>query len=405
MPVPENDKIEKNCPICHEEFKKDDDVYRPLLLTPKGEVRKIYHIDCLTEWCKRYPNRPCIDPLTTIEFKSGTPCKWSQSYRITLRAGNERILLGTEPCDRFYDIREFLSTKHNIPIGSITLKKEGKPVVDSEFIKDNVELELEVSTAHVDDMSLGELFDDDKNKKIKMGKLVNELTKLESLQEKDHLSNEQITEAAKQVVLEHGDDSSLPSLPSLTSLEETEGNITQIDAQIREIDRTLSTLSPTDPKRAELDLKYKELLIKGILVLYEKVKDYISGFLSGTINFATDPEIHDQILQFISYVYRLSATGLYNMFYYSWYLTSVLGWGIVKLIPKIINYVRSIKKGEDPEPDEPVGVSGSGVRIRKRDAAIVQTWREAGVAEEDMPYGYRKGEEYKPGLMFTPRYI
>lgn len=429
MPVSVNDEMEI-CPICHDEFHKDEIVYRPLL---NGEIGKPYHEKCLLKHCKEKDE--CVDPVTRIMFslKSKIECRYSQVYVITLtikRNGKdekEKILLGTEPCDRFHEIRKFMSINHNIPIESRLYRIEGGnriPVVYEQTITNDDELELVVSSPEVDSIPLGALFDGNSpigtQRSIK--NLQDDLEKIKSAQKDARLSDKQITEAATAAVEVEG--------THLSPL--TPGNIIQIDAQIREIDHTLSELPPNDPKRAPLESKYKKLLITGTLMLYEQVKGSISGFLSGSVDFATDPETREQLLQFVSYVFRLVAMGVYNIFY----LIAVLGWKICKLIPKIIEYVRSVKneedspspeeedppsppeeekkeegffsrlfRGNDDDPDPSGPPLGGSRRIRQRDAPIVQTMREAGVVEENIPYGLRKGEEYEPGLMFTPRYI
>ena len=423
MPVSVNDEMEI-CPICHDEFHKDESVYRPLL---NGEIGKPYHEKCLLKHCNGKDD--CVDPVTRIMFslRSKIECKYSRDYLITLtikRNGKdekEKIVLGTEPCDRFHEIRKFMSTHYNIPIESRLYRIEGEnriPVVYEQTITNDDELELVVSSPEVDSIPLGELFDG--NSPIGMPTLEHELKKINSAQKDAHLSDKEITDAATAAVEVEG--------THLSPL--TPGNIIQIDAQIREIDHTLSELPPNDPKRAPLESKYKKLLITGTLMLYEQVKGSISGFLSGSVDFATDPETREQLLQFVSYVFRLVAMGVYNIFY----LIAVLGWKICKLIPKIIEYVRSVKNEEDsPSPEEedppsppeeekeegffsrlfrgndddpdPSGPPLGGSRRRQRDAPIVRTMLEAGVAKENIPYGLRKGEWYTPGLMFTPRYI
>jgi hypothetical protein len=441
MPLLGNDKIE-DCPICYHAFSKEDIIYRPLL---EGRVGKPYHKKCLEELCDN-SGEPCVDPVTTIKFNisSKIKCNYSRPYRITLHAEDELILLGTEPCDRFYDIKSFISLQYKIPMDTITLWKIGgnerTPIVESELIGDDVDLELSLRS-NVDDIPFADLYDDDYDDyaKKKIEKIVKELEKLESLEKKEHLSSDEITIAAQKAVEVSKD--SKDSKDSKEDSSSSEDN--SIDFEIREsnerlekINQALSTLSRNDPARAQLETsqtdektRYQKLLIKGILTLFENVKDVLSQFLSRSGDFATDPETHAQLHQFVSYVLRLLATGMYSVLR----LIAVLGWEICKLIPRIIKYGLSEKneknedypypeddplreeddtkqgffssffsKGDDAPPeDDPIGVFHANEKIRQREAPNIRFLRESGVDVSGPGFqGLRKDEVFRKGFLF-----
>jgi hypothetical protein len=437
----------EDCPICSDVFKEGAIVYRPFV---NGGPGKAYHKGCLEEWCAK-SGEPCVDPMTTIKFNisSKIKCNYSRPYRITLHAEDERILLGTEPCDQFYDIKKFMSSNYNIPMKTITLWKiegnERMPVVDSEFIGDDLDLDLSLRP-DVDDMSFADLYDDNYKrgkKTTNVEQIAKELTQLESLEKTEHLSSEEITNAAQQAVeVEDGEDSEeifYDASSSTPADEDTFYDVeNSIDFEIRsskerldELEHTLTTLSRDDPKRSQLEsiqeeekTRYKKLLVKGILTLFENVKHVLSQFLSRSGDFVTDPETHEQLQQFVSYVLRLLATGMYSVLR----LIAVLGWEICKLIPRIIKYALAEKnedydeppylkesenkqgffssffsgsKGnDDPDPD-PIGVFQTDKKIRQKDAPNV---RDALERREDVSSsvydGLRKGDVFRKGFFF-----
>jgi len=455
MPVSKlkkSDKIEiEDCPICYNAFHKEEIVYRPLL---NGKLGKRYHKKCLEEWCKK-SGQSCVDPVTTIKFNilNSKMCNYSRSYEITLHIENERILLGTEPCDQFYDIKKFISAQHRIPMEFMTLYhikgNERIPVVESSFIGDDLELELAIS-ANMDGFVYDDNFDYydyydyyDKKDKNKIEEIVKDLKEIETLENMKHLSPQEITTAAKQAV---DIDESSPSFSieesDFFSIENTTENtidfeIRESKERIEEIDHTLSTLSPNDPKRSQLEIiqseeknKYKKLLIKGILMLYENVKHVLSRFLSSSGDFITDPETHEQLQKFIFYVFSLVATGVYS----GLRLIALLGWEIVKFIPKIIIIYISERnesqsdypvRPEEPETENTQGFFSSlfsrnkgnkghendpepsggffPKKIRKRTSSIVETLLEGGVDESEIEKGLMEGYPFKQGLSFRHR--
>ena len=155
MPLPQylSNRI---CPYCKTKFGANEIVYRPLL---NGEAGSAYHQHCLTEWC-RETGGECIDPVSQIlfNFESRIECNYSKPYQITVHYNDERILLGTEPCDRFHDIKKFMSVNRGIPIENITLwhidnrTSERTPVVERALINDNLQLELSVRPSVIDSL-------------------------------------------------------------------------------------------------------------------------------------------------------------------------------------------------------------------------------------------------------------
>jgi hypothetical protein len=111
--------------------------------------------------------------------------------------------------------------------------------------------------------------------------------------------------------------------------------------------------------------------------------------------------------QFVSYVLRLLATGVYSVLR----LIAILGWEICKLIPRIIKYGLSEKnelypqepasgsKGNDEY--EPIGFFQTNEKIRQRDSPNVRYARESGEDVSSSVYnGLRKGDVFRKGFFF-----
>lgn len=323
MPLLGNDKIE-DCPICYNAFSNEDIVYRPLL---DGLVGKPYHKKCLEEWCDK-SGEPCVDPVTTIKFNisSKIKCNYSQPYQITVHAEDERILLGTEPCDRFDDIKKFMSSRYKIPMKSITLWKiegmERTPAVDSEFIGENLDLQLMTITPRADPVRANTLTSNDKIEKI-----AKEIEKIELLERTEDLSSDQITDAAKQSV-------DVVDVEEVEEVEDEDELDLKIQAAIQELERMLA-LHHNDQLQDELQTNKEVLtglLFSRIPALYEQVKDSLVPFLSGTRDFSKSTlRALEKFVGFIVLLLKMGVSALT--------LIAKLGWPIVKLIPSILYYI------------------------------------------------------------------
>ena len=335
-----SDTIEiETCPICLDGFNKDTLVYRPLLKDPStGLINrgKPYHEDCLNKWCANSDNslESCTDPATRILFNilnSKIECDYSGPHTIKVWAEDEIIVLGTEPCDRFYDIKKFMASKYKIPIETITLWKMHKDnndrtlARDSEFIKDSLNLQLLTITPR-SEAARPSRDDGDSPEKI-----AKEVKKIELLQRTEQLSSDQITDAAKREVdVEEVEEEEVEDEDE----DKLDRKIQAAKERIEELERMLA-LRHNDQVQDELQANkavLTRLLFDRIPILYKEVKDSIVPFLSGTRDFSKSTL--RALNKFVEFIFLLLKMGVSAIT-----LIAKLGWPVVKLIPSILYYL------------------------------------------------------------------
>jgi hypothetical protein len=349
MPLLESEKreeSEENCIICSKSFENGKSVYRPFVNGGPGKAA--YHEGCLRKWCNIPPNsnESCSDPVTRIKFNiemSKITCPYSGPHTVRVYTEDEIIVLGTEPCDRFYEIKKFMSSRYNIEIISTTLWKmkgiERIGADDSEFITEDVDLQLMTMTPLAVKRPVRPVDIND------IKKIEKEVEQIKLLERTEDLSPQQITDAAKQSVVEVDENGKVLSEKEIKELDD---NILRAEERIKELQRMLyrnhqdvqdvqdvHDVQDVQDVHDELQSNQKDLtilLFARIPILYKEVKGSLGSFLKGSRDFSGTTLL--ALEKFVKFIVLLLKMGVSVLT-----LIAKLGWPIVKLIPTIIYYL------------------------------------------------------------------